>query len=54
MIRILLTHSYVPPLFWHDDLQMTIYRLNILPYKALSNRSRTQILYHRDLSYTDL
>jgi histone deacetylase 1/2 len=54
MIRTLLAHSSVPPSFWHHALQMATYLLNILPQKNLSNHSPTQLLYHRDPSYTHL
>ncbi|PNX91538.1 disease resistance protein rga3-like [Trifolium pratense] len=54
MIRTLLAHSSVPPSFWHHALQMATYLLNILPRKNLSNHSPTQLLYHRDPSYTHL
>jgi hypothetical protein len=54
MIRTLLAHSSVPPSFWHHALQMATYLLNILPQKNLANYSPTQLLYHRDPSYTHL
>ena len=54
MIRTMLAHSSVPPQFWHHALHMATYLLNILPCKTLQNQSPTQLLYHRDPSYTHL
>ena len=54
MIRTMLTHSSVPPSFWHHALHMAIYLLNILPCKTLQNQSPTQLLYHCDSTYTHL
>jgi len=50
----MLTHSSVPPSFWHHALHMTTYLLNIFPCKTLQNKSLTQHLYHPDPSYTHL
>ena len=54
MIRTLLAHSFMPTSFWHHALQMATYLLNILPHKSLSHKSPTQILYHRNPTYTHL
>lgn len=54
LIRTLLAHSSVPPSFWHHALAMATYLLNILPTKTLKHKTPTQILYHRDPSYTHL
>ena len=54
LVPTLLTHASLPPSFRHHALQMATYLLNILPSKLLSHYSPTQILYHRDPSYTYL
>jgi histone deacetylase 1/2 len=54
MIRTMLAHSSVPTSFWHQALHMATYLLNILPHKTLQNQSLTQLLYHRDPTYTHL
>ena len=47
IIRTLLTHASIPPLFWHHALQMATYLLNILPSKLLAHKSPLEALYHR-------
>ena len=54
MMRTMLAHSSVPQSFWHHALHMATYLLNILPCKTLQNTSPTQLLYHRDPTYTHL
>ena len=44
----------MPSSFWHHALEMATYLLNILPIKSLKHKSPTQILYHRDPTYTHL
>lgn len=54
MIRTLLDYAFVLPSFWHHVLQMTTYLINILPWITMYNLSPTQLLYHREPSYTHL
>lgn len=54
MMRTMLAHSSVPQYFWHHALHMATYLLNILPCKTLQDKSPTQLLYHRDPTYTHL
>lgn len=54
IIRTLLAHASIPPSFWHHALEMATYLLNILPNKSLKHKSPTQILYHRDPTFTHL
>ncbi|KAK2448850.1 putative mitochondrial protein [Trifolium repens] len=54
IIRTLLAHASIPPVFWHHALQMTSYMHNILPNKKLTLQSPTKILYQKDPSYSYL
>ncbi|CAJ2673543.1 unnamed protein product [Trifolium pratense] len=54
IIRTLLAHASIPPVFWHHALQMATYLHNILPNKKLSLQSPTKILYQKDPSYSYL
>ena len=54
MIRTLLAHSSISSSFWHHALQMETYLLNIHPHKTLHIQPPTQLLYHSDLTYTQL
>ncbi|CAJ2649804.1 unnamed protein product [Trifolium pratense] len=54
IIRTLLAHASIPPIFWHHALQMATYLHNILPNKKLTLQSPTKILYQKDPSYSYL
>ncbi|CAJ2675725.1 unnamed protein product [Trifolium pratense] len=54
IIRTLLAHASIPPVFWHHALQMATYLHNILPNKKLTLQSPTKILYQQDPSYSYL
>ncbi|KAI3787777.1 hypothetical protein L2E82_00197 [Cichorium intybus] len=54
VIRTLLSHSSVPPSFWHHALQMATYLLNILPAKTKNYLTPTSLLYSKHPSYNHL
>ncbi|KAJ9552074.1 hypothetical protein OSB04_016119 [Centaurea solstitialis] len=54
IIRTVLTHSSLPPSYWHHALAMATYILNILPSKTKSHLTPTRLLYHKSPTYSHL
>jgi hypothetical protein len=54
IICTLLAHAFLPLSFWHQDLHMATYLLNILPTKQLALETPTTILYKKLPSYSYL
>jgi hypothetical protein len=54
IIRTLLAHASIPPIFWHHALQMATYLHNIIPNKKLNLQSPTKILYQKYPAYSHL
>ena len=50
----LLTHGFVPMLYWHYAFEMVVFLINMMPSKITSGVSLFELVYNKPLYYTFL